>query len=336
MRRADDVSLRRYNSFGVEARAREVVQLDSLSDLEGLNFDPACDLVLGGGSNLLLANDIEGTVFLNRIRGMRILSDRDGIATVEAAAGEIWHSLVLWSLAHGLTGLENLSLIPGLAGAAPLQNIGAYGVELSDVLESVQAWDWQSRERVEFSNTDCQFGYRDSRFKSGDAGRYLVTALRLRLSRQFEPRLTYSGLGEQLAKMEISSPTARQVSQAVIMLRKRKLPDPALVGNAGSFFKNPLVTCEAADSLRSRFPDLPLFAVEGRHCKLGAGWMIEHCGWKGFREGDAGVSERHALVLVNHGHASGREILALADKVSESVFETFGIRLETEPRIVDR
>lgn len=334
MRQAQDVSLRRYNTFGVEARAARVVQIDSVGELPGQAFFPATDLVLGGGSNVLLADDLNGTVFLNRIRGMRIVSDEQDSVLVEACAGEIWHSLVLWTLAQGLSGLENLSLIPGLSGAAPLQNIGAYGVELADLLESVQAWDWAAGRLLRFGNRDCGFGYRSSRFKSDNAQRYLITAIRLRLSRSYQPRLSYPGLAEQLAAMGISQPTAQQVSRAVIALRKRKLPDPARLGNAGSFFTNPVVDPGQAESLRRRFPELPVHALGARHAKLGAAWMIEHCGWKGYRHGDAGVAEQHALVLVNHGRASGAQILELADMVRQSVHETFGIELQTEPVIV--
>jgi len=334
MKRAHNISLKRYNSFGIEAQAREVVQIDAPGDLHGLTFDPERDLVLGGGSNMLLAGNIEGTVFLNRIPGMRVLSEQDGAAQVEAGAGELWHSLVLWSIARGLSGLENLSLIPGLCGAAPIQNIGAYGVELRDVLASVTAWDWQEQRLIEIGNSDCRFGYRDSRFKAADADRYFITALQLRLATSFQPRLRYSGLAEQLKAMEVTEPTARQVSQAVIMLRKRKLPDPARTGNAGSFFKNPVVDAATAEALQRRFPLLPAHAAGANACKLSAAWMIEHCGWKGCRDGDAGVSAQHALVLVNHGQATGMQILELARKVADSVKETFGVNLEPEPRIV--
>jgi UDP-N-acetylmuramate dehydrogenase len=334
MRQAEQVSLRRYNTFGVEAKARHVVQLESESDLEGLALDPETDLVLGGGSNILFAGDVDGTVIINRIGGFRIVDLVDDVAVVDAAGGAIWHSLVLWSLAQGLSGLENLSLIPGLVGAAPMQNIGAYGVEISDHLESVRAWDRQDRAWISFSNRDCRFGYRDSRFKKDEAGRYLITSVRLRLNRKYVPELSYAGLREELSAMEIDKPTAQMVSKAVILIRKRKLPDPARLGNAGSFFKNPMLHPDQAESLRSRFDGFPVHLVNANSTKLSAAWMIDHCGWKGHREGDAGVYEKHALVLVNHGNATGRDILSLANRISASVADEFGVNLEPEPRII--
>ena len=334
MRRQEQVSLKRYNTFGVEATARSVVQIESETDLEELEFDPRRDLVLGGGSNVLFTGDVDGTVFINRIGGMRVIDSDDDMAVVEAAGGAIWHSLVLWSLKQGLSGLENLSLIPGLAGAAPMQNIGAYGVELADYLDSVTAWDWQNREWVNFSNHDCSFSYRDSRFKSDEPDRYLITSMRLRLRRNFTPSLSYAGLNEELAALGIEKPSADLVSKAVILIRKRKLPNPATLGNAGSFFKNPSLHPDQAEKLRTRFDGLPVHMINKGAVKLSAAWMIEHCGWKGHREGDAGVFEKHALVLVNHGNASGRDILSLANKISASVAEEFGVTLEPEPRII--
>jgi UDP-N-acetylmuramate dehydrogenase len=328
------VSLRRYNTFGVRATARRLLAIESVDDLAGVSFDPATDLVLGGGSNVLLAGDVPGTVFLNRIGGMRITGTAGDETLVEAGGGCQWHSLVLWTLAQDLGGLENLSLIPGRVGAAPMQNIGAYGVELSDLLESVAAWDWQAGRPVRFSNRDCRFAYRDSRFRSEQPDRYLVTSISLRLRRCHAPNLTYAGLREELDAMGVAAPTPELVSRAVITIRRRKLPDPARIGNAGSFFKNPVLHPDRAESLRTRFDDLPVHIVTADSAKLSAAWMIEHCGWKGHREGDAGVSDLHALVLVNHGRATGREILALSKKIAASVLHEFGVVLEPEPRIV--
>jgi UDP-N-acetylmuramate dehydrogenase len=334
VKRAQALSLRRFNTFGIAATARTAVQLEKREDLQDLAFDPQTDLVLGGGSNVLFAADVEGTVFLNRIRGMGIAAVDGDTVTVQANGGEIWHSLVLWSLEQGLSGLENLALIPGLVGAAPIQNIGAYGVELSDRLESVEAWDWQKGRLARFANADCGFSYRDSRFKSHDANRFLVTSISMRLDRAFTPVLDYSGVREQLQALRLDSPTAAQVSRAIMALRKRKLPDPARLGNAGSFFKNPVVSADAAEDLRTRFEGLPAHDAGAGAVKLSAAWMIERCGWKGHREGGAGVSDRHALVMVNHGGASGAEILSLAVKVARTVNAEFGVSLEPEPRIV--
>ncbi|KAA9133283.1 UDP-N-acetylmuramate dehydrogenase [Marinihelvus fidelis] len=327
--------LKPFNTLGVDARAEHLITLSRPQDLADTEFDPARDLVLGEGSNVLLAGDVPGTVILNRLSGRRILDDDGDSVVVEAAGGERWHDLVRWTLDQGLSGLENLSLIPGLAGAAPMQNIGAYGVELADHLVSLDAWDWRTGSMRTFSVTDCRFGYRDSHFKTGEPDRYLVTAIRLRLSRPFTPRLDYPGLATALAEAGIDKPTARDVSDAVSRVRQSKLPDPAVIGNAGSFFRNPVIEDGLADDLRGRFAGLPVYPAADGQAKLSAGWMIEHCGWKGFRDGDAGISEQHALVLVNHGSATGRQLVDLAWRVRDSVAETFGVTLENEPRVIE-
>lgn len=334
MKLEHDVSLRELNTFGVSVRAAELQRLETEAEMEAAQFHATTDLLLGGGSNLLLASDVPGTVFLNRLRGRRIIA-RDGEeAVIEVAAGEDWHELVCWTLDQGLSGLENLSLIPGLAGAAPMQNIGAYGVELADVLETVKAWDWQDRHWRTFSNRDCQFNYRDSLFKSRQPDRYCIASISLRLSRRFVPALDYAGIREELADMGVSEPTAQDVSEAVIHIRRRRLPYPGETGNAGSFFKNPAVPDDRAADLLELFPGLPVYGVRPGLSKLSAAWMIEHCGWKGHRDGPAGVSARHALVLVNHGGATGQELLHLAARVAASVLETFGVPLEYEPRVI--
>lgn len=337
MKRTIDASLKHLNSFSVEARAGQLLELESEQDLKTFiaehRFDPARDLILGGGSNILFAGNIEGSVILNRIPGKKIIEDSNGEALLEASAGENWHQLVLWSLDQGLSGIENLSLIPGFAGAAPMQNIGAYGVELADVLDSVQTLDLQNGQTREFKQKDCQFAYRNSRFKSSDAGKYLITGIRLRLQRKFTPTLSYKGLGEELLTMGIKIPTATQVSEAVIRIRQRKLPDPKITGNSGSFFKNPVVRHDTADQLKKEFTGIPVYPA-GNHAKLSAAWLIEKCGWKGRSMGGAAVSKQHALVLINKDHATGGEILALADAIRNSVQERFGIELEPEPLII--
>ena len=338
MKQIANASLKHFNSFSVEAHASQLLVLESEHDLktfaDGFRFDSQRDLILGGGSNVLFVGDVEGSVILNRVMGRKIVADSDNEVLVEACGGENWHQLVLWSLDQGLSGIENLSLIPGLAGAAPIQNIGAYGVELSDVLVSLQAIDLKTGEFHEFSRSDCQFDYRSSRFKSADAGRFLITRIRLRLQRDFTPRLAFAGLDEELRSMGIEHVTAKQLSDAVIRIRQRKLPDPETIGNAGSFFKNPVVDSAVADMLKRDFSELPVYAAENGKSKLSAAWMIDQCGWKGHREGDAGVSDQHALVLVNHGNASGRQLLNLANAIGESVKSRFGIDLKPEPRII--
>lgn len=338
MIRLENVSLRAFNTFGAEAHARHLCQLETLDDIATLergSFRPKHDLVLGGGSNLLFVSDVPGTVYLNRIRGRRIVNEDADSALVEVSAGEGWHELVRWTLDQGLCGLENLSLIPGLAGAAPMQNIGAYGVELADVLESVDVLDWHSGQRQRIPRDDCGFAYRDSRFKSGEPDRFLILGCRMRLGRRCRPVLAYAGLREELGALGNARPTARDVSDAVIRLRQRKLPNPEHIGNAGSFFKNPRVSSKLAKSLGAEFPDLPVHDAGQGRCSLSAAWMIEQCGWKGHREGDAGVSEQHALVLVNHGTAHGRELLALSERIAESVQDRFEVTLEREPVVFE-
>jgi UDP-N-acetylmuramate dehydrogenase len=326
-------SLKHLNTFGLDARAAALVEIENEEDLLGIpGIDPLRDFVLGGGSNVVFLGDVPGTVYRNRIRGIDIVGEENGRVLVEAGAGEDWHGLVCWTLGRGLAGLENLSLIPGTVGAAPIQNIGAYGVELASVLDLVTAWDWRTGSWVTLSRDDCRFDYRDSRFRSGEPGRYLITSVRLALSREFEPRLDYPGLAEELGTIE---PSAAAVSEAVIRLRRRKLPDPLETGNAGSFFKNPRVPAGEATALLEQHPGLPVWALGDGEFKLSAAWMIEACGLKGRQEGGARVSERHALVLVNTGGASGHDVSALAVEVQKAVFEAFGLRLEPEPLLVD-
>jgi UDP-N-acetylmuramate dehydrogenase len=337
MKREANVSLKSLNSFGVDVHAAQALWLQTEADLEVLApgfFKQGRDLVLGGGSNVLLVDDIPGTVFLNRLHGRSLTCRDDGSVLVECAAGENWHELVQWTLQQGFSGLENLSLIPGLAGAAPMQNIGAYGVELADTLESVRAWDWADGQWRTFSNEECHFGYRDSRFKSEQPDRYLITSIRLRLSNDFHPKLDYAGIQEELEMAEIARPTAKDVSNAVVKIRQRKLPDPVVTANAGSFFKNPLLSAKDADALKREFPGLPVWPAGDGLSKLSAGWMIETCGWRGHRQGHVAVADQHALVLVNSGGASGSEILDLANDIVRSVNEKFCIRLQKEPRIV--
>lgn len=336
MKVVERASLKTLNTFGVEAAAGLLVTIESEEDvLELPPFEPDRDLVLGGGSNLLLAGEVPGTVYHVAIPGREEVGGDGDTVRVEVGAGEDWHALVLWSLERGYSGLENLSLIPGRAGAAPIQNIGAYGVELSTALESVTAWDRQTGGWARLDRDACRFGYRDSIFKGTGAGRYLVTSIRLALSRRFQPVLSYAGLADELAAAGVSRPGPGDVSAAVIRLRRRRLPDPAVIGNAGSFFKNPVVPQDVSERLLRQYPGLPSWTADPGLRKLSAAWMIERCGLKGCRDGDAGVSGQHALVLVNHGSATGAELLRLARRVQAEVFDRFGVALEPEPRIVE-
>jgi UDP-N-acetylmuramate dehydrogenase len=336
MRVTERPSLKAFNTFGIEASAGLMLTLESEEDVLALpSFNPRRDLLLGGGSNVLLRTDVPGSVIHNCIKGRDVLRSDQNHAWIEAGAGENWHDLVRWSLGKGFSGLENLSLIPGYAGAAPIQNIGAYGVELSSVLESVTAWDLSRSNWKIFTTRDCRLGYRDSIFKTGEPGRYLITSIQLRLDRRFKPQLAYSGLREELEQSKNPELTARDVSDAVIRLRRRKLPDPAVLGNAGSFFKNPELESGAAEKLTDRFPALPAWRLPDGRVKLSAAWMIEDCGLKGCRDGDAGVSAQHALVIVNHGSATGEDVLALSRTVQSAVRDRFGLMLEAEPGIIE-
>jgi len=333
---AENASLQALNTFHVVAHAPRLLHV---ADPEALPEALAAAgdgplLVLGSGSNVLLAADPKGSVLCFDNRDITILEHRTDHAIVRAGAGTLWHELVTWSLGEGLSGLENLALIPGTVGAAPIQNIGAYGAQVGEFIHLVEAWDTQAHGWVRLERDACRFGYRDSLFKH-EPDRYLITAVQLRLPLLHELRLGYAGIGEELQRMGVELPVAADVANAVIAIRRRKLPDPDVLGNAGSFFKNPQLPCEQADLLRQQHPALPVFPGEDDTCrKLSAAWLIEACGWKGHRDGDAGVSPNHALVLVNHGNASGAELLALARRISASVLEKFGVPIEPEPRLV--
>ncbi|MFC7301718.1 UDP-N-acetylmuramate dehydrogenase [Cognatiluteimonas weifangensis] len=326
------------NTFGVSARAPllvEVADAAALPELFGyalLRDEPV--LVLGGGSNLLFAGDPPGAVLALGGQRIRMLEDDGERAIVRADAGVEWHALVLWTLGHGLAGLENLALIPGTVGAAPIQNIGAYGVEVRERIHAVEAFERAAGTLRRLSAADCAFAYRDSLFKHAPE-RFVVTAVEFALSRTPALRLDYAGLGAELAAMGADAPRPSLVAEAVCRIRRRKLPDPAVLGNAGSFFKNPIVPAAQAQVLQAEHPSLPAFGGgDAALRKLSAAWLIEACGWKGHREGDAGIAASHALVLVNHGHASGAQLLDLARRIAASVHARFGVALEPEPRII--
>ena len=339
------------NTLGLAAAASCAWRLDSLDELDALHrflaSRPQPPLLLGGGSNLLLARDLDEPVVLVRTRGRRILADDGRNVVVEIAAGESWDGTVRWALTRGLAGIENLILIPGTTGAAPWQNIGAYGVELAAVVHSVDAWHLRENRIRTFDAAECAFGYRDSRFKHAGFEDWLIVTVRLVLGRDRPVRTDYGEVRAELDAMRAGSgqdrstadrPTAADVARAVERIRRRKLPDPAVLGNAGSFFKNPVIDAAGAERLRRDAAALglgepPLYPA-GSDFKTSAAWLIERCGWKGHREGDAGVSAAHALVLVNHGRASGAQMLALARRIQQSVNERFGIQIEPEPRII--
>jgi UDP-N-acetylmuramate dehydrogenase len=338
MRIETGVSLKPFNTFGLPAVAATLVHITGDADVRRVvdhpQFGRAPKFILGGGSNIVLTRDMPQLVLKVEVRGMRLVEERADAWVVEAGAGENWHEVVAWTLAQGWPGLENLALIPGTAGAAPVQNIGAYGVELAERFESLDAVDLVTGRSVTIGPSACRFGYRDSVFKHELAGRSLITRVRVRLPRPWRPVLGYVDLERKIAETGIGAPTPQQIFDWVCAIRRAKLPDPATLGNAGSFFKNPVVTPEQCRDIIGRDPEIVHYPLPDGRIKLAAGWMIDACGWKGKSIGQAGVYEKQALVLVNRGNAIGSEVMTLARAIQESVYGRFGIRLEPEPVVV--
>jgi len=338
--------LQPHNSFGIVAKARELVRVRGEQDLRDVLADPARGpapkFVLGGGSNIVLTGDVRPLVLKMEIPGIRVVDDGPRAAIVEAGAGVPWHAFVTWTLDHGLPGLENLALIPGSVGASPVQNVGAYGVEVQDRFESLDAMDLVTGRVFTLDAAQCAFGYRDSVFKhapakEGDfglAGRAAILRVRFRLPRPWKPELGYLDLQRKMAESGVAQPTARDIYDWVCAIRSAKLPDPKVIGNAGSFFKNPTVTPDQCADIIAREPNIVHYPMPDGSVKLAAGWLIDACGWKGKAVGQAGVYEKQALVLVNRGGATGGEVVTLAKAIQTSVYERFGIRLEPEPVVV--
>ncbi|MDR7148269.1 UDP-N-acetylmuramate dehydrogenase [Hydrogenophaga palleronii] len=344
-----NVALQSYNSFGIQARALKLARVRSQEAVEqlvsglGLNGgDAVPPLVLGGGSNLVITGDIKTLVIKVEITGRRVLEEQEKGFVVEAGAGESWHDFVAWTLEQGCPGLENLALIPGSVGASPVQNIGAYGVELQDRFHSLDAVDLRTGRTFTLNAAQCGFGYRDSVFKhapSGEkglglAGRAVIIRVRFWLPKPWKPVLGYADLERKIAETGIEQPDARQIFDWVCAIRRAKLPDPAVIGNAGSFFKNPTVSVEQCADIIARDPKVVHYPMADGSIKLAAGWLIDACGWKGRGVGNAGVYEKQALVLVNRGGATGGEVMTLAKAIQTSVYERFGILLEPEPVVV--
>lgn len=333
----ENFSLKNLNTFGVEAYANWYVAIKDESDLRELLADEHwrdCErLVLGGGSNMLFVNDFIGLVIHLQIPGIRFELSGDQVI-VTAGAGVVWNDLVNYCVAHGFAGIENLSLIPGSVGAAPVQNIGAYGVELQDVFHSCRAFEIASLESKTFTKEACGFSYRESVFKSELKGLYIITEVSFKLSKIFEPELSYGAIAEELRKREIAKPSIKDLSTVVSDIRVSKLPDPTTIGNAGSFFKNPIILESQVLQLKSDFPEIVHFPAGEGKVKISAGWLIEHCGWKGKVIGNTGTWKNQALVLVNHGNATGQEIYKLSKSIIESVHTKFGILLEREVNII--
>jgi UDP-N-acetylmuramate dehydrogenase len=329
--------LKAHNTFAIESVADTFITINSVADLvEAVTqFDDESYLVLGGGSNLLFDQErIENPVLWVNIKGIEELEVKDDYVIVRAMAGERWHDFVLWCLQQGYGGLENLSLIPGSVGAAPVQNIGAYGVEVKDTLYQVEAFNLNDEMIHHFSLDDCELAYRDSIFKGSQRGQWVILSVSFRLTRhEHQLKLGYGAIHQTLQAAGIDNPTIQDVSNAVIQIRQEKLPDPKTVPNAGSFFKNPVVNAEIFKDLKHRHPGIPGFELPEGKVKIPAGWLIDQCGWKGKRQGNCGVHEQHALVLVNYGNATGAEILYLADRIKESVMHRFELSLAPEVNV---
>ena len=331
-----NVSLLPYNTFGIEAYAdlfAEVKSVEQLREILGLHKDV---LVLSGGSNILLTDNIHKPVLHINLRGREIVGDKDGDhVLVKVQAGENWHDFVMWCVSQDLGGIENLSLIPGNAGTSPMQNIGAYGVEIKDVFHELEAMNIKTGEVIRFSAGDCRFGYRESVFKNELRGKYVILSVTFALTRKNHKLVTdYGAIRSELSKRGIERPGLRDISDVVIAIRQSKLPDPAELGNSGSFFKNPVIARSKLDRLREMHPQIPYYDIDPASVKVPAGWLVEQCGFKGQRFGDAGVHARQALVLVNYGQAKGKEILDLAERIRSEVLRQFDIPLEMEVNVI--
>lgn len=332
-----DYSLKSYNTFGIEAKAKQFVAVHSLVELQTVLTENPTNkkFILGGGSNMLLTQNIDALVIHVDLKGKEIIDENDDYAWVESQAGENWHEFVLWTIDQNLGGLENLSLIPGNVGTTPIQNIGAYGVEIKDTFVLCEALHIETQEHVVFKKEECKFGYRESIFKNEVKDEFIITSVVFKLTkRNHQLNTSYGAIETELANQQISKPTLKDVSNAVIAIRKSKLPDPKELGNSGSFFKNPVLLKSYFEKIQKQFPDIPHYVVSETEVKVPAGWLIEQAGFKGKRFGDAGIHKNQALVLVNYGQATGQEILAVAHNIQETILKTYGIQIEAEVNII--
>ena len=332
-----NISLKKYNTFGIDAKAKYFCEIKSVNELKkALQLDDYSEkFILSGGSNMLLTKDIEALVLYINIKGKEIIEEDDDHVYLKVMAGEIWHDMVLWCLEQNFGGLENMSLIPGKTGTAPIQNIGAYGVELKDTFVSCEAVDVEDQSIRTFSKKNCNFGYRDSYFKNEGKGKYIITSVTFKLTKKnHNLNTSYGAIEEELERGGIKSPTIKDISNAVVAIRQSKLPDPKDLGNSGSFFKNPILSKPEFELFLTKHPNAKYYKVSDDEYKVPAGWLIEQCGFKGKRYGDAGVHKNQALVLVNYGNATGAEIIGLAHKIIDKVFDTYEIRIAPEVNII--
>ena len=333
----NNFTLKKYNTFGIEAKAKQFVAVHSIEELKQIlaTHKSEAKFILGGGSNMLLTQDIEALVIHIDLKGKKIIKEDDDYVWVESQAGEVWHEFVLWSIDQNLGGLENMSLIPGNVGTTPVQNIGAYGTEIKDTFVSCNAVNIDSQELRTFTKEECKFGYRESIFKQEAKDQYVITSVVFKLTkRNHKINTAYGDITKELEKNKVVLPTLKDVSNAVIAIRQSKLPDPKELGNSGSFFKNPIISKELYEKAHAQFPEMPHYVVSETEVKVPAGWLIEQAGFKGKRFGDAGIHKNQALVLVNYGNATGQEILAVSKDIQATVLNKFGIAIEAEVNVI--
>jgi UDP-N-acetylmuramate dehydrogenase len=333
----NNFSLKKYNTFGIEAKAKQFVAVNSIEDLNTILKEHQSDpkFILGGGSNMLLTQDIEALVIHIDLKGKKVLKEDDDFVWVESQAGENWHEFVLWSIDQNFGGLENMSLIPGNVGTTPVQNIGAYGTEIKDTLVSCEAMTIATQEMKTFTKEDCNFGYRESIFKHEAKDQFIITSVVFKLTkRNHKINTSYGDITKELEKQNVTTPSLKDVSNAVIAIRQSKLPDPAALGNSGSFFKNPIIPKEQYEKVHALHPEMPHYVVSETEVKVPAGWLIEEAGFKGKRFGDAGIHKNQALVLVNYGNATGQEILAVSRDIQATILKEFGIAIEAEVNVI--
>ncbi|WP_299628067.1 UDP-N-acetylmuramate dehydrogenase [uncultured Tenacibaculum sp.] len=330
-----NISLKNYNTFGIDVNAKRFISIRSVHELQQLIIKEKSLFLISGGSNMLLTKDINDLVVHINTEGICIDREDDNSVYLTVNAGENWHDFVLWCIDQNYGGIENLSLIPGNVGTCPIQNIGAYGVEVKDVITKVEAVSIETGKLVQFSNAECKFGYRNSIFKNEVKGKYIITSVSFKLTKKDHVLNTsYGAIETELASKNITNPTIKTVSDAVIAIRQSKLPDPKEIGNSGSFFKNPVISKSLFENLKEKFPNIPSYSVSDEEIKVPAGWLIEQSGFKGKRFGDYGVHEKQALVLVNYGNASGKDIYSLAQEIQTTIKENFGIDLEIEVNVI--
>lgn len=336
----ENASLKAFNTFGIDVKAKFLYSISSINQLADFMASPLAKnepyYILGGGSNVLLTGDYEGTIIKVDLKGVEIVDQDDNQVKIKVAAGENWHQFVLHAVANGWGGVENLSLIPGTVGAAPMQNIGAYGVEIKNLIEKVEAIELSTGTHREFSNEECEFGYRESVFKRALRKKYFISSVTLSLTKKdHQFNTSYGALQSTLVEMNATEINLQSISNAVIQIRRSKLPDPQVIGNAGSFFKNPTIGIDQYEMMQKSYTTMPGYRVDNQNIKIPAGWLIETCGWKGKRIKNVGVHEKQALVLVNYGGGTGQEILSLSEKIQESVMEKFQIQLTPEVNIIE-